>query len=234
MNSFSNRRHAQGFTLIELLVVIAIIVILAAILYPVFARARENARRSSCQSNLKQIGLSLIQYSQDYDELYLNAGNDGGTFVWQDALAPYAKSTQIFQCPSDSVKDYAYQPPATRADTHQSGSYAMSGAYFDQQAAPDAWTAPITYSWGSDTQFRPAKLSMLADSVSTLWVCDITPHQNGPMSAWANPALDQTNPGGMPQIPRLGHPTRENSKHEAAVAILVTPKRFQRRGISIP
>src|ERR1051325_7590284 len=60
--------NARGFTLIELLVVIAIIAILAAILFPVFGRARENARRSSCQSNLKQIGLGLLQYEQDFDE----------------------------------------------------------------------------------------------------------------------------------------------------------------------
>jgi prepilin-type N-terminal cleavage/methylation domain-containing protein len=61
-------RKRTGFTLIELLVVIAIIAILAAILFPVFARARENARRASCQSNLKQIGLAVYQYTQDYDE----------------------------------------------------------------------------------------------------------------------------------------------------------------------
>ena len=64
----SHHPEKSGFTLIELLVVIAIIAILAAMLFPVFARARENARRSSCQSNLKQIGLGLLQYSQDYDE----------------------------------------------------------------------------------------------------------------------------------------------------------------------
>src|SRR5690606_6779733 len=63
-----NSGAKRGFTLIELLVVIAIIAILAAILFPVFARARENARRASCQSNLKQIGLGLMQYTQDYDE----------------------------------------------------------------------------------------------------------------------------------------------------------------------
>ena len=66
-------RNARGFTLIELLVVIAIIAILAAILFPVFARARENARRASCQSNLKQIGLGILQYTQDYDEKYPTA-----------------------------------------------------------------------------------------------------------------------------------------------------------------
>lgn len=64
----------KGFTLIELLVVIAIIAILAAILFPVFARARENARRASCQSNLKQIGLGILQYAQDYDERYPGGG----------------------------------------------------------------------------------------------------------------------------------------------------------------
>jgi prepilin-type N-terminal cleavage/methylation domain-containing protein len=63
-------RENKGFTLIELLVVIAIIVILAAILFPVFARARENARRASCSSNLKQLALGLLQYGQDYDEKY--------------------------------------------------------------------------------------------------------------------------------------------------------------------
>ncbi len=69
----AHRRTKWGFTLIELLVVIAIIAILAAILFPVFARARENARRASCQSNLKQIGLGIFQYAQDYDEYYCSA-----------------------------------------------------------------------------------------------------------------------------------------------------------------
>ena len=73
------KQQGRGFTLIELLVTIAIITILSAILFPVFARARENARRASCMSNLKQIGLSMIQYVQDYDEkLPLNFANDDG------------------------------------------------------------------------------------------------------------------------------------------------------------
>ena len=92
----------SAFTLIELLVVIAIIAILAAILFPVFARARENARRSSCQSNMKQVGLGLLQYAQDYDEK-LPAGNVGNLcWGWAGPIYPYVKSSQVFVCPSDS------------------------------------------------------------------------------------------------------------------------------------
>ncbi|MDF2440355.1 MAG: hypothetical protein JWN98_1339 [Abditibacteriota bacterium] len=101
-----HNRTRRGFTLIELLVVIAIIAILAAILFPVFARARENARRSSCQSNLKQVGLGLLQYRQDYDELFPVQAS--GTLTdsdvrWAYAIQPYVKSEQLLQCPSDTV-----------------------------------------------------------------------------------------------------------------------------------
>jgi prepilin-type N-terminal cleavage/methylation domain-containing protein/prepilin-type processing-associated H-X9-DG protein len=98
----SNRRNA--FTLIELLVVIAIIAILASILFPVFGRARENARRSSCQSNLKQIALGIKQYTQDYDERFPNIPGSAPADSpgWAYAIQPYMKSEQIFQCPSDS------------------------------------------------------------------------------------------------------------------------------------
>lgn len=100
----STRRFA--FTLIELLVVIAIIAILAAILFPVFARARENARRSSCQSNLKQIGLGVMQYTQDYDEKYplrqYGGATNGHIMSWRRTTFPYTKSAQIYSCPSNS------------------------------------------------------------------------------------------------------------------------------------
>jgi len=98
----------KGFTLIELLVVIAIIAILAAILFPVFARARENARRASCQSNEKQIALGFKQYIQDYDEHYPAVGPNGTSGIlnnaggWADSLQSYLKSSQIFQCPSET------------------------------------------------------------------------------------------------------------------------------------
>ncbi|RYG62915.1 DUF1559 domain-containing protein [bacterium] len=97
----------RAFTLIELLVVIAIIAILASILFPVFGRARENARRASCQSNLKQIGLGMLQYSQDYDEQIVPALIDGypviGQASWAYVIQPYVKSTQLFRCPSNQT-----------------------------------------------------------------------------------------------------------------------------------
>jgi prepilin-type N-terminal cleavage/methylation domain-containing protein len=126
-NYFSSRQQGtrkRGFTLIELLVVIAIIAILAAILFPVFARARENARRSSCQSNLKQITLGSIQYSQDYDEKVVQAcmlritlrhkygkGSTPERYKWNDAIFPYVKSEQIFVCPSDSSNRSSFITP---------------------------------------------------------------------------------------------------------------------------
>ena len=95
----------RGFTLIELLVVIAIIAILAAILFPVFARARENARRASCSSNLKQIGLGLLQYTQDFDETMPGHNMQNGT-LWMDVIQPYVKSAQLFDCPSNTANKY--------------------------------------------------------------------------------------------------------------------------------
>lgn len=107
-----DRTRKHGFTIIELLVVIAVISILAAILFPVFARARENARRTTCLSDLKQMALGLMMYTQDYDEKYPHAQavstqlpTDGyfwypGRWYWPQMIYPYTKNSNIFFCPS--------------------------------------------------------------------------------------------------------------------------------------
>ena len=106
----------RGFTLIELLVVIAIIAILAAILFPVFAQAREAARTTSCLSNVKQLSLGALMYVQDYDEEFwawnwgfdCNGGNNGhprdSAAFWTMAIYPYVKNTKVYQCPDDILQ----------------------------------------------------------------------------------------------------------------------------------
>jgi len=99
------RRRKRGFTLIELLVVIAIIAILAAILFPVFAKARAKARQASCNSNMKQIGTACAMYQQDYDGIYVPVASQtgfgsGNGIWWSSLIAPYMKSLQLLLCPS--------------------------------------------------------------------------------------------------------------------------------------
>jgi prepilin-type N-terminal cleavage/methylation domain-containing protein/prepilin-type processing-associated H-X9-DG protein len=94
-------RRSKGFTLIELLVVIAIIAILAAILFPVFARAREKARQTACLSNVKQIMLGVLMYTSDWDERFPGAwAQNTSSNLWSAAIEPYVKNAQLFQCPS--------------------------------------------------------------------------------------------------------------------------------------
>lgn len=102
----------SGFTLIELLVVIAIIAILAAILFPVFARAREAARATSCRSNCKQLVTAALMYTQDYDETWspiccFNNDITVGQFFWPYAIQPYIKNRQAYRCPSDKYQNVA-------------------------------------------------------------------------------------------------------------------------------
>lgn len=106
--------RSRGFTLIELLVVIAIIAILAAILFPVFARAREKARQTSCTSNLKQYALAALMYAQDYDERMvpryyrIDPAVAGGPNWCDNLLIPYTKNLQLRLCPSTNAKSYGY------------------------------------------------------------------------------------------------------------------------------
>ena len=116
-------RRSFGFTLIELLVVIAIIAILAAILMPVFARAREKARQASCSSNLKQIGLALMMYGQDYDGFMppSQLPSTGLNFSWPTMVQPYIKNAQVFVCPSAE--------PSASAVSYTSANGVGGGAY---------------------------------------------------------------------------------------------------------
>lgn len=128
-----------GFTLIELLVVIAIIAILAAILFPVFARAREKAREANCISNQKQIGLALHMYAADYDDLLPLANTDvvtSGPPGLPDIIHPYVKNVQIFRCPSD--RDGRFQANGT--------SYDYGYGFLDVGMPPQ----PIDAPWGTE------------------------------------------------------------------------------------
>lgn len=147
------KREKRGFTLIELLVVIAIIAILAAILFPVFAKAREAARATACKSNLKQIGLAVAMYVQDYDETWLNAGGcattgadasqgmvvgtwpDGSPMYnyWPAQLQPYVKNAQLFRCPSET-NPHKWTPCGGPTNAFW-GDYAMNTFAFRQSLA---------------------------------------------------------------------------------------------------
>jgi prepilin-type N-terminal cleavage/methylation domain-containing protein/prepilin-type processing-associated H-X9-DG protein len=154
-------RRAKGFTLIELLVVIAIIAILAAILFPVFAQARDKARAVTCLSNLKQMALGLRMYAQDYDELYpphrLGVGKQyPELYTWKAALFPYLKNIDFQRCPSNAFNRI---PKVGEVNWVERGepfprSYCMNSAGLNENI----------YSARSDASIdRPAELIMICE-----------------------------------------------------------------------
>ncbi len=139
----SNNKGKNAFTLIELLVVIAIIAILAAILFPVFAQARNQARKATCISNLKQLAIAQAMYVQDYDERFAKWDNSGtatdswnqpnGAGWWMNEIQPYVKNYGVYACPNDTRDEsqtngwgYAIITPATNPIKYYVNSYGMS------------------------------------------------------------------------------------------------------------
>lgn len=160
------RNLNRGFTLIELLVVIAIIAILAAILFPVFAQAREKARQASCQSNLKQIGNAFAMYMQDYDELFPmndNGGNSPAWYtqpadarpgpqynrlgVWTTTMQPYIKNWQVYGCPSCPITSQYLQAPLNAGQQQIPISYAYNGQLATSSLASVQSVASCILTW---------------------------------------------------------------------------------------
>lgn len=152
------RKNGLGFTLIELLVVIAIIAILAAILFPVFARAREKSNQASCLSNEKQLGIAFLMYSQDYDDKlclgYTYGTKKGGSYAdaWYDLLQPFVKNLKILTCPS------AGNAVLMGDDNLQIG-YGMNYPLSDPRA--DTNSAYVVSSLGSIT--KPSETILVVD-----------------------------------------------------------------------
>jgi prepilin-type N-terminal cleavage/methylation domain-containing protein/prepilin-type processing-associated H-X9-DG protein len=167
------RKHAlrRAFTLIELLVVIAIIAILAAILFPVFAQAREAARKATCISNTRQIGTALMLYAQDYDDTVVPnnnqvTGSDSSTWrSWPDFLQPYIKNTKVFQCPSSFRSESA---PKNQMKTYGGmlTSYVLNNFYYSDSGLG------MIFEKANSNGRMPSTLATIEDSVGTVFCAD--------------------------------------------------------------
>jgi len=251
LNKTTDKKRG-GFTLIELLVVIAIIAILAAILFPVFAKAREKARQTACLSNLNQLGKSLMMYVQDNNETMPTAyyGADGGPsdpttnrYKWEDAIYPYVKSVAVFSCSDDNGIDggtgkYVFYKNLTGPDDTHYGSYAINAAYRNRfiQSDPDQGPAVVD-SFHNPTEL-PQKLAKVSSPATTIWVGegnDSYQFSNqglgtlpaGIAGSTENTTADATPPGWTlwydGAYPTL---TDENETHPSTPAQLTTIRRF--------
>ncbi|GIV21100.1 MAG: hypothetical protein KatS3mg023_2851 [Armatimonadota bacterium] len=192
-------RLRNAFTLIELLVVIAIIAILAAILFPVFAQARDKARQASCLSNVKQIGTAMMMYAQDYDEVlprnaYADAPRvlEGEHFTncstprWMDVIQPYVKNLQIFNCPSDP-----FAPISGILWTGQRHTLMENRRYVFQPYSPDGSQVFREADCGDPlgtTNIGRRFGSYAINNMYYLETDNFTPPNNQPMARIAQPA----------------------------------------------
>jgi prepilin-type N-terminal cleavage/methylation domain-containing protein len=212
MSSSASKR--LGFTLIELLVVIAIIAILAAILFPVFAQAREKARQASCLSNIKQLTLAFMQYSQDYDETFPQwqwdkecghadwgcspARNNAAT-LWSNAIFPYVKNAQVYVCPSD-------QRPRDLQFDYQ-GWFDMNSV---QGFARELLPIPVSYGANEPLTYGAPRLASINTPAETFLITD-TSNVLSDWTCWGdwlamgeNPS--PTDPRRSYIIPRIAYP----------------------------
>ena len=183
-------------------------------MFPVFGRARENARRSSCQSNLKQIGLGIMQYAQDFDEVMVPVWLDGacdpgfgweatntaaakncasGNYKWMDLLQPYVKSEQIFNCPSAPTSGSSKVPPYTYYSGVNYGSYA---ANLGNYASNDNVNPPFSLISGIAGNSVPIKLAKMQVPATTVMVTDSRgqSYSSGPscvMAWWGSMGSDK-------------------------------------------
>jgi prepilin-type N-terminal cleavage/methylation domain-containing protein/prepilin-type processing-associated H-X9-DG protein len=197
MNAVPARQARKGFTLIELLVVIAIIAILAAILFPVFAQAREKARQASCLNNLKQIGIATLQYNQDYDEYFYahryNSGNNSNPLLaqypqisgaaadktfWITMLQPYVKNYGVFKCP-DTPNGWT----GANTDGVQCGggpnntALGCGGVGYGGENSyghNDAWLSPAGAFAGPNSTPQAVSLAAIPRPASTIEITDAT------------------------------------------------------------
>ena len=197
-------KRNKGFTLIELLVVIAIIAILAAILFPVFAKAREKARQASCASNEKQLGLAIIQYVQDNDETYPPAGlqpTNGNYQSWQSSVYPYVKSVQVYRCPDNTQT-------GTDGNTLGLAPNQLSNDYGGNSTGSKPILASCDYSGSackdsSGNAISPTTLAAVASPASVILVCEANPGGSG------FDQFDLTNNGGKGVV-FAGHTQQSN------------------------
>ncbi|MDD3927139.1 MAG: DUF1559 domain-containing protein [bacterium] len=166
----------NGFTLIELLVVIAIIALLIAILFPVFSKARENARKATCQSNIKQLGMVINMYVQDYDEFFPPRTNGTGTtYLWTQRLsaygADYAKRDGILYCPSADSSVASIASNLLR-------NYPGYGALTHGPLCWPANGAGGVYS-GTTASYPPACLAQILDPARTILLAEQRPNGAG-------------------------------------------------------